>query len=298
MGRVPLVFDVKRGSTGDGPGIRSTVFFKGCNLHCPWCHNPESISPLEEIGFFSRTCIVCGACEKACPFSACRLDNPRRIDRALCTRCGTCVDVCPAKALRRIGRPYLPEDLVDILIKDLPFYKASGGGVTFSGGEPMLYMEYVADILERLKKQGIHTAIETSGLFPWETFRNEVLPLVDLIMMDAKLADPAKHREYTGASNESIIENLGHLARERPWALLPRIPLIPGFTATAENLSATGLLFRRLGIERFELLEYNPTWFHKAAAVGRTINPQLATRVPTAEEKIVWSRLLRGTTEQ
>ena len=291
MGRGPLIFDVRRGSIEDGPGIRSVVFFKGCNLHCPWCHNPESIDPMQEIAFFPQGCIACGACEEACPFSACTLGNPQRIDRAACARCGACVDACPSNALRRVGRTYLREEILAILLRDVAFYKASGGGVTFSGGEPTLHMEYAADLLAQLKKRGIHTAIETNGLFLWEAFQRTILPRVDLIMMDVKLIDPEKHREYTGASNDLIIENLGRLARERTSTLLPRVPLIPGFTSTADNLGAIRSLLGRLGIERHALLAYHPTWFHKATAISRAIDPRLSTRVPTREERNGWSRL-------
>jgi len=291
LGRGPLIFDVRRGSIEDGPGIRSVVFFKGCNLHCPWCHNPESIDPMQEIAFFPQGCGACGACEEACPFSACTPGNPQRIDRAACARCGACVDACPSNALRRVGRTYLREEILAILLRDVAFYKASGGGVTFSGGEPTLHMEYAADLLAQLKKRGIHTAIETNGLFLWEAFRRTILPRVDLIMMDVKLIDPEKHREYTGASNDLIIENLGRLARERTSTLLPRVPLIPGFTAIADNLGAIRSLLGRLGIERHALLAYHPTWFHKATAISRAIDPRLSTRVPTREERNGWSRL-------
>jgi len=246
---------------------------------------------MQEIAFFPQGCIACGACEEACPFSACTLGNPQRIDRAACARCGACVDACPSNALRRVGRTYLREEILAILLRDVAFYKASGGGVTFSGGEPTLHMEYAADLLAQLKKRGIHTAIETNGLFLWEAFQRTILPMVDLIMMDVKLIDPEKHREYTGASNDLIMENLGRLARERTSTLLPRVPLIPGFTSTADNLGAIRSLFGRLKIERYALLAYHPTWFHKATAIGRTIDPRLSTRVPTREERNGWSRL-------
>lgn len=292
MDRKPLIFDVRRGSTEDGPGIRTTVFFKGCNLRCAWCHNPESIDPEEEIGFSPRGCVACGECERACACGACSLDNPQRIDRALCTRCGACVDACPGEALRRIGRHYPVEELVGTFLRDAPLYRASGGGVTLSGGEPTVHMEYTADLLARLKALGVSTAIETNGLFQWEEFRDMLLPHVDLIMMDVKVADPEKHQEYTGTSNDQILENLRRLALERPGLLLPRVPLIPGFSATEENLVAVGSLLRSFGIERYSLLEYNPTWFHKASAVGMMIDPRLPACAPSREEMAGWSRLI------
>jgi pyruvate formate lyase activating enzyme len=281
---VPMIFDVRRGSTEDGPGIRTAVFFKGCNLRCVWCHNPESIDPNEEIGFYVQNCIACSDCEKACPFSACRVEDPLRINRDLCNGCGACADICPAKALRRIGRSYAPEELMERLLMDEPFYRASGGGVTLSGGEPTLHMEYAGEILRRLKQQAVHTTIETNGFFAWDRFRDTILPHVDLIMMDVKLVDPVKHRAYTGVSNEVIIENLRRLAREHPSRLLARVPLIPGFTATTENLGEIAALFQSLGLESRALLPYNPTWFHKAAAIGSTVDPRLLTRMPSREE--------------
>jgi len=281
---VPMIFDVRRGSTEDGPGIRTAVFFKGCNLRCVWCHNPESIGPNEEIGFYAQNCIACSDCEKACPTSACRVENPLRIIRNLCNGCGACVDACPANALRKIGRSYESEELMELLLMDEPFYRASGGGVTLSGGEPTLHMDYAGDILRRLKQQAVHTAIETNGFFAWDRFRDTILPHVDLIMMDVKLIDPEKHRACTGVSNEMIIENLRRLAHDYPSRLLARVPLIPGFTATTENLREIAALFRALGLERCALLPYNPTWSHKAAAIGRTVDPRLLTRMPSREE--------------
>ena len=285
--KVPLIFDVRRGSTEDGPGIRTAVFFKGCNLGCAWCHNPESIDPGEEIGFFAQHCIACGDCEKVCPEAACRVDNPGRIERRLCTRCGACADACPAKALRRIGRSYPVEELMELLLMDAPFYHASRGGVTLSGGEPTLCMEYAGDILQRLQEHAVHTAIETNGFFAWDEFRETILPYVDLVMMDVKVIDPLKHPAFTGASNaahELIIENLRRLAGEYRSRLLARVPLIPGFTAETGNLEGIAALLRSLGLERYALLPYNPTWFHKAAAIGRSTDPRLSTRMLTRDK--------------
>lgn len=281
---VPLIFDIRRYALDDGPGIRTTVFMKGCNLRCLWCHNPESLDPDPEISFYPRDCINCGDCVEACPVSACQLENPARIDREKCTRCGDCVEACPGKALRLIGRFYAVDELLEILLRDRMFYKVSGGGVTLSGGEPTLFLDYGAEILGRLKELGIHTALQTNGCFLWEEFRQKLLPQVDLVMMDLKLADGKKHREYTGQDNSLIFANLPSLLAENPQRVLLRIPLIPGFTATLENLQALSQLLQELGAKRCSLLPYNPTWFHKAESIGKHVDARICTHFLTSEE--------------
>lgn len=281
---VPLIFDIRRYALDDGPGIRTTVFMKGCNLRCLWCHNPESLDPAPEIGFYPRDCINCGDCVEACPASACQLENPARIDREKCTRCGDCVQVCPGKALRLLGRFYGIDELLEILLRDRMFYTVSGGGVTLSGGEPTLYLDYGAEILGRLKDLGIHTALQTNGCFLWEEFRQKLLPQVDLVMMDLKLADGKKHREYTGQDNSLIFANLRNLLEENPQRVFLRIPLIPGFTATLENLQALSQLLQELGVKRCSLLPYNPTWFHKAESIGKHVDARISTHFLTSEE--------------
>ena len=280
----PLIFDIKRDSLEDGPGIRTTVFFKGCNFNCVWCHNPESRDPRAEIGFYPRHCIQCGDCVEICPVSACRLENPWRLDREKCTRCGDCAAACPSKALRLLGRFYPVAELVEILCRDHMFYQVSGGGVTLSGGEPTLYLDYCAAVLRELKARGLHTAIQTNGSFPWQEFREKILPYADLIMVDVKLADGCKHRQYTGQDHGPVLANLRHLVREKPAGVLPRIPLIPAITATAENLQALANLFRELGVKRCSLLAYNPTWFHKAEGTGREVEPGLSQHLITPGE--------------
>jgi pyruvate formate lyase activating enzyme len=280
----PLVFEIKRGALEDGPGIRTTVFFKGCNLHCPWCHNPESIDPEVEIGFFPRDCIRCGDCVAACPVSACSLENPGRINREACTRCGDCVEACPGPALRTYGRFYAVDELLDIILQDRVYYEASGGGVTLSGGEPTLYLDYVAETLGRLKELGLNTAIQTNGSFPYDEFRQKLLPLVDLVMLDLKMADREEHRRYLGQDNARIIANLGNLLQEGPARVLPRIPLIPGYTMDPENLEALSRLLQDAGARRCALLPYNPTWFHKAESIGKPPPADLPARMLTPEE--------------
>lgn len=283
--RRPLVFDIKRHALEDGPGIRTTVFFKGCQLRCIWCQNPESIDPAPEIGFYPNNCIQCGECITACKVSAISMDNPWRIDRERCDKCGDCVNVCPGRGLVQIGHFYLIEELVPILLRDRVFYEVSGGGVTLSGGEPALYMDYVSLLLKALKKEGIHTAIETNGFFHWSEFNEKVFPWVDLIMLDVKLANSTQHLKYTGRGNEIILENLAKLVSERPGNVIPRTALIPHITATNENLRAISQIYQGIGIERCALLPYNPLGFSKAENIGKKVNPRLSRHMMEATEE-------------
>ncbi len=214
-----LIFDIKRHALEDGPGIRTTVFFKGCNLHCIWCQNPESIDPNLEIAFYPRDCIKCYDCFEVCHTNAIEKDRPLKINRPLCDRCGECVKICPSRSLREVGHFYPIEELVSILMRDKVFYEVSGGGVTISGGEPSLHMNYVSSLLKILKRKGIHTAIQTNGFFNWSDFKEKLLPWLDLIMFDVKLVDPQKHLKYTGQENDIILENLNHLTKEAPEKL-------------------------------------------------------------------------------
>lgn len=284
--RAPLVFDIARHTLDDGPGIRTTVFFKGCPLSCVWCHNPESIDPELEIGFYAADCIDCGDCTTACPSGAARRDLPRRIDRSLCRRCGTCVDACPGRGLRRIGRHYETDTLLDILLRDSVYYQTSGGGVTLSGGEPTLSLDYAADLLRKLKSQGIHTAIETNGFFEWSRFKAEMLDYLDLILFDVKLADPGLHVRYTGRGNDVILENLARVVAERPWDVIARVPLVPGITATEDNLRAISGLLRELGVTRCRLLPYNPLGLSKRGAIGKPTAER--HRRSLAEDELAW----------
>jgi len=265
---MPLIFDIKRHALEDGPGIRTTVFFKGCNLRCVWCHNPESIDSAAEIGFYPSCCINCGDCERICPSSACSLSNPDRIQRDKCTRCGDCVKACPALALRLIGRYYPVDELIDILLRDRVYYEVSGGGVTFSGGEPTLYIDYLSAVLHRLKELGIHTAIQTNGCFEWARFEAELLDMVDLVMLDLKLAESEEHRRYTGRPNQAILENLGHLARQKKAALIPRIPHVPRITDNKGNLNKLGSILQGFGINA-AILPYNPLGISKWKTIGK-----------------------------
>jgi pyruvate formate lyase activating enzyme len=174
MNNLPLIVDIKRHSLEDGPGIRSVVFFKGCPLRCIFCQNPEAQAPEVEIAFSARECIHCGKCADACPQGAIDLENPGHTHREMCIRCGSCVNACPGKGLRLIGAYYPVEVLTELLLRDLPFYRHSGGGVTLSGGEPTLYPDYLEPLLKRLKARGIHLTLETSGYFDYEPFKQKI----------------------------------------------------------------------------------------------------------------------------
>ena len=267
--RRPLIVDVRPNSLDDGPGIRTTVFFKGCSLACVWCHNPEAIHSGPEIAFLEKDCIACGDCIPVCAPKALGPGPAVAFDRALCDGCGACAEVCPTGALKRVGRYWEIDELLPILLRDLPFYRNSGGGVTLSGGEATMFPRYVEELLRRLHEAGVHTLVETCGLFRLETFRDRLLPYLDQIYYDVKFIDEALHERHTGRPNRVILENLEALSKLAPSRILPRVPLIPGLTADLDNLRAIGAFLRRLGFSEARLLPYNPLWAEKAVSVGR-----------------------------
>ena len=288
MTDLPLIVDIKRHSLEDGPGIRSVVFFKGCPLRCVFCHSPETQFPEAEIAFSRGECIHCGSCVDICPEGAIDLELPGRIHRDRCKRCGKCAEVCPGKGLRLIGSSYSIEGLTEILLRDLPFYRHSGGGVTVSGGECTLYPDYLESLLKALKTNGIHIVLETSGHFDYRTFKSKILPYVDLIYYDIKIADPEVHRRFLGRTNRLIIDNLYSLLLERDVEVHPRIPLIPGITVTMENLSAIVDLVCDAGARNVSLLPYNPMGLTMAENLGKPIPSLPKTFMKPSEEQRVY----------
>ena len=259
------ILHLQKMSTEDGPGIRTTVFFKGCGLHCAWCHNPESISFKPEIQWFASRCLNCRTCLTSCPEYCLRMsDLGLQIDRTSCSGCFQCAEVCPANAIEPLGKRISIPDLMQELRKDLAYYQASGGGVTLSGGEPSMQLDFCEELLRNLQQEGISTALDTCGICSSAALQR-LLPHVDLVLFDLKLMDHSLHKKFTGVGNTQILENLQLLAEvlqtQTPAPeLWIRTPLIPGATATEENLSAIGrFLQENLAglVTRWELCAFN-----------------------------------------
>ncbi len=248
------IFDIERSSFVDGPGIRTTVFFKGCNLRCEWCHNPESQSANSEMLFYKNKCTDCGKCKEKCPYS---LEK--------CDFCGKCTIYCPQGAREICGREYSVDEVFDIIKKDISFYESSGGGVTFSGGECMLQIDFLAEILKKCKKAGIHTAVDTAGHVPFEYFER-ILPFTDLFLYDVKCLDTEKHKSYTGVGNEKILDNLKKLLKIGAKVII-RVPIISGINDSEEEIKAIKKLCENA--EKVELLPYHSMGEHKFSALGR-----------------------------
>ena len=270
---LPLIVDIKRHSLEDGPGIRSVVFFKGCPLRCVFCQNPETQDPAAELAFFPDKCIRCGSCADVCPVEAIDLDFHGQIHREKCIRCGQCADVCPGNALMLLGTYFPANTLAEILLRDLPFYRHSGGGVTLSGGECTIYPDYVESVLRSLKSRAIHVVLETAGYFEYDTFKQKILPYVDLIYYDIKIAESWAHNHYIGKPNQRIFDNFCRLIDEKSVEVHPRIPLVPGITATRENLSSIIDFLWKAGADNVSLLPYNPMGIEMAVSLGRPKTP-------------------------
>lgn len=267
--RKGLVFSVDRNVVEDGPGIRTTVFLKGCPLRCVWCHSPQSQSKERQLLFIENRCIGCGACVEICPKDAQEMSGTgRRILWERCDDCGECANVCPPMALEMAGEWVTVEQIMDIVRRDVVYYKNSGGGVTFSGGEALAQPEFLTACLERSRQEGIHTAVDTSGFAPWPVFER-ILPHTDLFLYDLKQMDSGKHEEMTGVGNAVILENLKRIdgRGKRVWV---RVPLIPGYNDSIENLRQIAEFTQTLtNVERISLLPYNGAAGAKYSFVGR-----------------------------
>jgi len=264
------VFDIRRYAIHDGPGIRTTVFFKGCALSCWWCHNPESQAPGPETIVHEARCIRCGACVEACPNGAVTwVDGAPVTDRAACRACGTCVPLCWAEAREVAGRTMTVAEVLAAVERDRAFYEQSGGGVTLSGGEPMRQPRFAAALLAAMHGRGLHTALDTCGHASWEAFER-LRRDVDLFLYDVKLVDPAAHRRFTGVGNARILANLRRLS-DAGHRIVLRMPVVPGITDGEENLTAVRALAASLPrLERLDLLAYHTIGMHKYERLDRS----------------------------
>jgi pyruvate formate lyase activating enzyme len=317
-----LVFDVDRFAIHDGPGIRTTVFLKGCPLRCWWCHSPESQRGHPQLLYMERKCTGCGLCLDACPVEALSLlemaggqvsapwtaDHGRRtadggqagaapaaqtvaVDWARCTPCGACAEVCYPGALEMAGEWMMVEQVVNEVVKDAAFFATSGGGVTLTGGEVAQQATFAYEVLRGCRDRGIHTAVETAGLAPWPAYAL-LAQVTDLFLYDLKQMDPARHRELTGVPNRLILDNLRRLASrpqeqhggDAPYQIVVRVPCIPGLTDTEGNIQAIAAFVSELGIEQIHLLPYNASAAAKYAWIGQPY--RLADLTPQSAEQM------------
>lgn len=260
------IFDIQHNSYVDGPGIRTTVFFKGCNLHCAWCHNPESQNPQPTMMVFPNLCTGCGKCKTVCSY---HLEK--------CDLCGRCALLCPHNARKICGRESTVEKITEEIVKDRDFYENSGGGVTFSGGECMLQVDFLCELLKKCKENGIRTAVDTAGKVGYSSFE-KILPYTDLFLYDIKTMNSEKHRKYTGVGNERILDNLsGLLATDAD--VLVRVPIITGVNDTEDEMAQIkSFLDRHRAGVPVELLPYHKLGINKGLAIG---NEQTVFEVPS-----------------
>ena len=263
------IFNIQKFCINDGPGIRTTVFLKGCPLNCLWCHNPESKLTRQELYYDAAKCIGCGGCVVVCPNDCHNISElGHGFDRSNCTVCGGCAEACPAAAMELTGREASVEEILAEVEKDAVFYRNSGGGMTLSGGEPMLQFEFTLALLREAKNRGLHTAMETCGYAPAERYQ-AIAPYVDLFLFDYKLTDEALHKQYTGVSNQKILENLKMLDQLGAKTVL-RCPIIPGINNTAEHFAGIAAMAESMeNVQGVEVEPYHPLGAGKAALLGK-----------------------------
>jgi len=264
-----VVFDIKKFAIDDGPGIRTTIFFKGCPLRCWWCHNPEGQESGLELMYRRNRCVECGVCVKNCPKGAIlSVDKQVSVDRKLCSLCGRCFQECPTDALTIVGKKTTVEEVMKEIDRDLIFYEESEGGVTFSGGEPLLQLDFLDALLKECKNKNIRTAVDTNG---YATHRaiDRIMNEVDLFLYDIKVMNDRKHRKYTGVSNKPILENFQRIA-ENGNDILVRFPVIPGINDDEDNLTKTAEFVLSHGMKHVCLLPYHRSGIEKYKNLGKT----------------------------
>ena len=297
---VGRVFDIQRFSIHDGPGIRTTVFLKGCPLRCLWCHNPEGMNPSPVISFLPEKCLGCGECVRACPHGAHKLEasgtNGSTVthvyDRERCAACGKCPEVCDTRTLEFVGHRMTVEEVMKEVRQDKAFYATSGGGLTISGGEPLSQIDFTVALLSAARKEGLHCCVETSAFVRWGRFR-PVLPVVDLFLFDFKETDPQRHAEFTGQSNEIILQNL-HALYDGGARIQLQCPIVPGFNDREDHFARIAALARALpNLAGVQLLPYHPLGKSKLERFGLTPGLNLPAE-PLPEARLErWIKRLR-----
>ncbi|HPM80890.1 MAG TPA: glycyl-radical enzyme activating protein [Candidatus Anammoximicrobium sp.] len=278
-----LVFNIQKYSIHDGPGIRTTVFLKGCPLRCGWCHNPESRAAEVEISWSQARCIRCGQCWEVCPQAAGDHPASPEVDRQQCIRCGRCVAVCPTGARELVGRRRTVVEVMDEILQDRIFYDESGGGVTLSGGEPLMQPQFTGELLAACRAEGLHTAVDTCGYGRCEDLL-ALAAVTDLFLYDVKILDDDRHRQYTGVSNVVILENLTALCEVRANVCI-RVPVIPGFNDEPRDVDAIAAWVASLGnIRQLHLLPYHALGTNKAKRLG--LAPAAAPAAGPAHDRL------------
>jgi pyruvate formate lyase activating enzyme len=289
---VGIVFDIQRGSLRDGPGVRTTVFLKGCPLRCRWCHNPEAMRRMPQLSFNVDRCVICGDCGAVCPEGAHRFEGGGHvIDFSRCVACGRCVDACDHEGLWMVGSDMSADDVMTEVCADQDFYRHTGGGMTLSGGEPLCQPDFALELLRKSRALGIATCVETSGFVPAEVLER-ALAYVDLLLVDYKMTDPQKHIEYTGVTNERILENLEG-AYKCGTAIMLRCPIVPGVNDDDQHLRGIREIDKKYpGLRGIELLAYHNLGVSKARCVSQK-QQEIREVAIDPVEKQTWLQRLR-----
>lgn len=283
------VFDIQRCSMHDGPGIRTSVFFKGCPLSCRWCHNPESQSIRRQLAFYSDSCRLCGMCSSLCPDVHQITDGVHTVHHSACTFCGKCVDRCSHHALKIIGRQTTVEEIMEVVRKDIRYYKQTGGGLTVTGGEPFSQFDFLKGLLRITKKEQVPTCVETCG-HTSQACLNEILPDVDLFLFDYKETNPKLHKQYTGVDPHLIMDNFQFLYSSHKHIIL-RCPLIPGYNDRPEHFCGIAKMEQRYPLlAGIEIMPYHNLGKAKAHAIGRSYD--IAAATADDDLKALWKKEL------